>query len=130
MPKRALVIDTIATHRIRLSALLEAAQYAVETLDKYDGGPQELQTYDIVLLGVPHERPGQLIAALARNLRGSDIPLLCLDSKSSPLRRVLAMRAGARDVLATNAPDDLVLAMVRSLIRQGEAEPVLVAGTN
>lgn len=122
MPKRVLVIDAIATHRIRLSALLDAAQYAVDTAEDHSRAPQPLQSYDIVLLGLPRERPGQLIAAVVQNLRGGDAPILCFDRTTSPLRRLLAMRAGGRDVLPANAPDDLVLALVRSLIRQGEAE--------
>ncbi|MEL7150429.1 MAG: diguanylate cyclase [Pseudomonadota bacterium] len=122
MPKRALIIDKIATHRIRFAALLEAARYAVETAQDCDALSADLLDFDIVVVGLPDGRPGREISTVAEGLSGTATPLLCLDQKSSPLRRLLALRSGADEILPRNAPDDLVLALVRSLIRQSEAQ--------
>jgi len=122
MPKRVLVIDAIATHRIRFAALLETARYKVDTASDCFGLQSNLSGYDIVLVGLPDDRPGELIATVAKALQGRNTPMLCLDSKNSPLRRMLALRAGAQDIIRSQSPDDLVLALVRSLIRQAEAE--------
>ncbi|MEO1536798.1 MAG: diguanylate cyclase [Pseudomonadota bacterium] len=122
MPKRVLVIDAIATHRIRFAALLENARYKVDTIMAPQALKKPARDYDIVLIGLPDEGPARLITAVNQVLDRPKAPILCLDRKGSPLRRLLAMRAGARDVLPSKSPDDLVLALVRRLIRQGEAE--------
>ena len=122
MPKRVLVIDAIATHRIRFAALLETARYRVDTAADRHELESVRRAYDLVLVGLPDVRPGQLVADVAKILEGTGTPMLCLDGKSSPLRRLVALRAGGRDILPTKSPDDLVLALVRSLIRRGEAE--------
>ncbi len=122
MPKRVLAIDAIATNRIRFAALLESVRYEVQTAAHaagFDGNPRD---FDLVLLGLPNEQPGQAIAGLAMSLKGSTTPILCLDAKSTSLRRLMVLRAGARDILPSKSPDDLLLARVRGLIREGEAE--------
>jgi len=122
MPKRVLVIDAIATHRIRYAAVLEAARYDVDTLALQSHLSFDPRAYDIVLVGAPTERLGHLISSVAKAVQGTRTPILCMDNRCSPLRRLLALGAGARDVLPSKSPDDLMLALVRSLIRQAEAE--------
>ncbi|MCG6882961.1 MAG: diguanylate cyclase [Silicimonas sp.] len=122
MPKSVLVLDAIATHRIRLAALLESAHYSVVTasgVTDFQGNPGD---YDLVLFGLPDDRPGAVVAKLGAGLQGSGTPILCLDARGSPLRRLLVLRAGARDVLPSKSPDDLMLARIRGLIRERETE--------
>lgn len=122
MPKRVLVIDAIATNRIRFAALLESARYVVQTASgtsDVQGSPRD---QDVVILGLPDERPGRAVTRVLAALQGAEVPVLCLDVKNEPLRRLLVLRAGARDVLPSKSPDDLLLSRLRGLIREGEAE--------
>ena len=121
MPKSVLVIDAIATHRIRFAALLESAHYRVVSVPQVNEIHGSLHDHDLIVLGLPDEQPGSALTGLAA-LGGASAPILCLDARRSPLRRLLALRAGARDVLPSKAPDDLLLARVRGLIRESEAE--------
>ncbi|MEM9426827.1 MAG: diguanylate cyclase [Pseudomonadota bacterium] len=121
MQKRVLVIDAIATHRIRFAALLETARYAVRTVSVSEN-IGSLRDCDLVVLGLPSHEPGRVISSVLAQLTGTKAPVLCLDAKCTPLRRLLVLRAGARDVLPSKTPDELLLARVRGLIREGEAE--------
>lgn len=122
MPKRVLVIDSIATHRIRLSALLEDARFQVVAATDMTEFKGSARDFDLVILGLPRHRPAGQISSVAGALQGARIPILALDGSSSPLRRLLALRAGAREILRRQVPDDLLLSRLRGLIREGEAE--------
>lgn len=121
MPKRVLVIDAIATHRIRFAALLETARYSVRTLSESES-IGTLCDHDLVVLGLPSDEPVRVLSSVLTQLSGAKVPVLCLDAKCTPLRRLLVLRAGARDVMPSKIPDALLLARVRGLIREGEAE--------
>ncbi|MEO0918605.1 MAG: diguanylate cyclase [Pseudomonadota bacterium] len=121
MPKRILVIDGISTHRIRLSALLGEAGYQVATARDLFEVQGAIGQNDLVVVGVPEDGLGQLTAQVVTALQGANCPVFCLDGKLSPLRRLLMLRAGARDALPYRASDELILAMARRLIREGEA---------
>ncbi len=122
MQRSILVIDAIATNRIRFAALLESARYKVSSACALTEYPGNLDDHDLILLGLPDDHPGAALAELGPMIRRSNVPVLCVDRKTSPLRRLLALRAGARDVLPSKSPDDLLLARLRGLIREQEAE--------
>ncbi len=122
MPKSVLVIDAIATHRIRLAALLESGRYATSVAPAMADFPGNLDDLDLIIVGLPDDRLGNAIASLGSQVQNLSVPVLCLDGNGSPLRRLLVLRAGAREVLPSKSPDDLLLARVRGLIREGEAE--------
>ncbi|MDA8584911.1 diguanylate cyclase [Rhodobacteraceae bacterium] len=123
MPKCLLIIDPVPTNRIRLSAVFEAAQYDVVTVETpHDATRFDLPDPDLVILGVYNEQPVKALASLKRTGIASDVPVFCLDADASPLRRLQALRNGAREMLARSTPDALLLARLRSLIREGDAE--------
>lgn len=121
MAKSVLVIDPVATNRIRLAAFLEGAGYDVSTAQSVPEVDSVHTAPDLVILGLS-DRPAQTIASLATLQIAVGTPLLCLDSDPSPLRRLLILRAGARDVLPRATPDALLRARLRSLIREGDAQ--------
>lgn len=121
MAKFVLVIDPVATTRIRLSALLEAAQYDVACVPEISELRGQTREPDLVLLGLG-DRPGRDIARLSTLALPENTPLLCLDSTPSPLRRLLAFRAGAREVLPLSTTDTFLRARMRGLIRDGDAQ--------
>ena len=121
MAKNVLVIDPVATNRIRLSALLEGAQYEVASAPSVGEVVALRAEPDLMILGLA-EKPAQSIASLATLQISADTPILCFDSDPSPLRRLLVLRAGAREVLPRTTPDALVRARLRGLIREGDAQ--------
>lgn len=123
MPRSLLVIDPVSVNRIRLAAILESAQYAVATAETPQEASRLLEAEpDLVLLGVQTESPGKAIEEVRREPGLSEAPVLCIDSSPSPMRRLQALRAGARDILQRAMPDGLLLARMRGLIREGDAE--------
>lgn len=121
MAKTILVIDPVTTNRIRLAAMLEEAQYDFAMAPSVSEVAPLACEPDLIILGLT-EKPAHAISGLASLQLPSDTPLLCLDSDPSPLRRLLVLRAGARDVLPRTAPDALIKARLRGLIRDGEAQ--------
>ncbi len=123
MPKCLLIIDPLPTNRIRLSAVFEAAQYDVFAIDSpHDTARFEHPDPDLIVLGINGDQPVKALAAVKSSGIAPDIPVFCLDTDASPLRRLQALRNGARDMLARSVPDALLLARLRSLIREGDAE--------
>lgn len=123
MPKCLLIIEPVLTQRIRLSAVFEAAQYDVFTIENpQDPARFEHPDPDLIVLGIGREQPVKSLVSLRVSGIASDVPIFCIDADASPLRRLQALRHGARDMLARSAPDALLLARLRSLIREGDAE--------
>lgn len=123
MPKCLLVIDPVSTNRISLVAVFGAAQYDVMSAASPEEVPRVVAGVDpdMVVLGIQSEHPAEAILRLKSEPRLADTPLLCIDSDASPMRRVLALRAGARDMLPRSLPNSLLLARMRGLIREGDA---------
>lgn len=118
MPKSVHVIDPVAINRIRLAATLETGQYDVTTSATVEALMRGGTEPDLVVLGLGEDAPGAALGAL----RHSAAPVLALDDDPTPLRRLTALRTGAREVLPRRLPDALLLARLRGLIRDGEAE--------
>ncbi len=121
MSKCVLVIDPVSTNRIRLSAVMEAAGYRVISAPSAADIARPLPDPDLVVLGLS-DRPAKEIASLTTLQIAEQTPLLCIDGTPSALRRLLALRAGARDVLPRKTPDTFLRARMRGLIREREAQ--------
>lgn len=123
MPKSLLVIDPLPTHRIRLAAILEAAQYDVTAVASIAEVAQLAVTCrpDLVLLGLHDVSPASSLDGLRAAGIGPDVSVFCLDTVLTPERRLQALQAGARELMPLVLPDTLLLARVRSLIREGDA---------
>lgn len=117
-----LFIDAIATNRIRFSALLETAHYRVTVAASPNDVVDDICVFDIVVLGLPDDKPGSAVASIQTKSPLSAPPILCLDRRHSMLRRLISLRAGARDVLPRKSPDNLLLSRIRSIIRDSDAE--------
>ena len=121
MAKRLLVVDPLLTNRIRLAAALTAAQYDVETVGSLFEHAADAPDPDIIILGT---NPETLMGTLSESTlatRYAKTPIFCVDSEASPEGRVNALRAGAREILARPLPDSLLLARLRSILRESEA---------
>lgn len=121
MVKRLLIVDPVSTNRIRLAAALSAAQYDVETVSSFDDVPGSDLEPDVIVLGTHSDHPTDVIAELrAAPPNFENVPLLCVDADASPVRRLHALRAGAREILSRSLPDTLLLARLRSMIRESD----------
>ena len=123
MPKRLLLVDPIPTHRIRLKAALRAAQYDITSVDRIAcvTGAICAAPVDLILLNTSGTDPAQSMARLVRALGPTDTPILCRDDEAGPLRRMQALSTGAWDMIATGIPETLLLARLRSILRDAEA---------
>lgn len=117
MAKRLLIVDSVSTNRIRLAATLSAAHYDVETLGSLSEQPAASFDPDMIILGSGAEDLGRH----ATQFVSSKTPILRVDSDASPMRRIKALRAGAREILAHPLPDSLLLARLRGILRESEA---------
>ena len=122
MPKSVVVLDPVAVNRIRLASVLEAGRYAVTTVATTAELASLTAEPDIVVMGVVGDPPHRAVAEALASLGRPEVPLLVQDADPSPLRRLAALRAGAREVLPRDIPDAFLLARLRGLIREGEAQ--------
>ena len=127
MPKRLLVIDPIPTHRIRLKAALRAAQYDIASVDRIAcaSGAVASAPPDLIILNTSGIDPSNVMGRLRQALGPGHAPVLCRDDAAGPLRRMKALSTGARDMVATRVPDALLLARLRGILRDHEAEAEL-----
>lgn len=121
MAKCVFVIDPVSVNRIRLSAVLEGAQYDVVSAASISEVPGHARDPDLIVVGLT-DRPARDIARLKSAPIPKNTPLLCIDPSPSSLRRLLALRSGARDVLPRNTTDTFLRARIRGLIREGDAQ--------
>ena len=94
MTKYVLVIDPVATNRIRLSALLEEAQYDVVSAPSVAEVSALQCEPDLIILGLS-DKPSKTIASLATLQIPADTPLLCLDSDPSPPAAIAGAACGS-----------------------------------
>jgi two-component system, cell cycle response regulator len=129
MSGRILIVDSIATNRILLRAMLQAAHYDVTPCASIAEatGQIALQRPDMVILDVCQE-PDAALALCARMRAEADlssIPLIATLSGDYNHRhapsRIAALRAGADDVIDKSAPDAFLQARIRSLLRARHA---------
>ena len=124
MASRILVIDEIPTTRMLVSSLLSANQHEViakccvrEAVDNADPS-----AFDVILLRTDGGDAAEMIASLAHvaapNEAAGHPPILCLDRGATPERRLAALTSGARDLFGYPVSDNLLLARLRSILRE------------
>jgi two-component system cell cycle response regulator len=127
MPKRLLLIDPIPTHRIRLRATLRVAQYDVTSIDRIACAKNAVaaDAPDLILLNTSGAEPTQMLTRLEKALGATGVPVLCRDEDAGPERRMRALANGARDMIAAKVSIPMLLARLRGLLRDSEAEAEL-----
>jgi two-component system cell cycle response regulator len=123
MPGRILIVDEVPTNRIVLKVKLAVASYDVVQADTLAAAAASIavRTPALVILS---DRLGGSDAALhfLRKLRGdpatSPVAVMVLGQEIAPDRRLALLSAGADDVLQFPLDEGVLLARVRSLVRQ------------
>ena len=122
MSGKILIVDELATNRIVLKVKLSAAFY--EVFQAGTGGEAlKLATKhqpDLILASTDLSDIGS--SEFIRALRGSEeidpVPVVLVLTQNTPEARVAALRAGASEVMAKPVDESLLLARLRSLLRQ------------
>lgn len=126
MSGRILVIDSVATSRIVLKVRLEAAQYQVFPVATLAEALTAAATMspDLVLMDMTALADG--VAAFVANLRRlpdlSRVPVIGYGRFDRAADRIAMLHAGADGLLAKPLSDNLLLAQIRCLLRQRDAE--------
>ncbi len=125
MSTRILVADSIPTHRISRTALLEGFQYDVMSVSCLSDLELTCATFrpELVILGSLTTPPAMSIKLLRdweakKGLEAA--PVLCILEDTDHQLRLIALKSGARDVLPSPVPDTLMLASVRRILREAE----------
>ena len=121
MNKRILVVDSVPTERIKLRVLLRAAQYDVDSVETIDALKDiTLSKLDGIVLDTSSGEPDQTIRRLRKHVGSAAVPILCRDGDAGPVRRIAALAAGAVDVVPMRAPEALLLARLRVMLRDAD----------
>lgn len=136
MPGRVLIIDDLATNRIILKVKLSAAYYEVVQAASPEDAVAQMSTLrpDLILLGshvADRQKHDDTNTPQAHALAHSIQMLQKRDDGAAPTpvvvmvgddadkgTRIRALQAGATDVLARSLDDQILLAKMRSLMRQ------------
>lgn len=132
MAGHILIVEATSSQRIQLRGLLVAAHY--DTLPSPDSATA-LQLMaesrpELVLLGasIPRHDRLALLAAIRDRSETAAVPVIMLTDTADPEPRLAALRAGADDVLHRDTEPGLLLARIRSLLRERDATSDLRLG--
>jgi two-component system cell cycle response regulator len=128
-----LIVDDLATNRIVLKVRLSSTPYRVvqagtarEALRLATAEPPDLILANARLDGQSAE---PLLRALRRVERLAHVPVVLLQSEDDTPKRLALLRAGADEVLTKPVSEPLLLARLRNLLRQRNAEEELIGQT-
>lgn len=120
MQGTVLIVDGVSTNRIMLKVQLSAAYYRVVQADRLDGICETIArcSPDLIICAaqLPDGHASDL-SALLRQKPGETAPLLVLTPQNDRQAQILALRAGADDVISQPIDDLLFQARIRRLIR-------------
>lgn len=120
MLRRMLIIDEVATRRNRLQTRLQAAFYDVCASGSLREALSQLrdQPPDLVLLSGALTEGASVFDLLRRQAGQAGLPILALQPEDSARGRLKSLLAGASEVISPDAPTPLLMAQIRSLLRQ------------
>ncbi len=125
MAGRILIVDSVATNRIVLKVKLASAFYQVE---QASGGAEAMAQMDhtppaIVLLG--GDLPDMTVRAFCRRMRARDgnaqIPVIVVADAPTRAARLEFLKSGVDEVICRPQDDAVLLARIRSLLRNHDA---------
>ncbi len=126
MSGKILIVDEVATNRIVLKVKLSAAYYDVHqarTAPEALAMAERMQP-DLILASA--DLSGMDSADFIKAIRGSaameNVPVVLIQSQNTPMARLGALQAGANVVLAKPIDELILLARLRSILRQRHLE--------
>ena len=124
-----LIIDGVATNRIVLKVKLLASQYRIRPCATLDEARAEIAASlpDLILLDTSNdaEQMHAFCQSLKADANTNLIPIIATGGFKTPRDRVVALEAGADDVLTKPFDDHILQARIRSLLRGRDARQEL-----
>ena len=121
MQGKILIVDAIATNRIMLKVKLQKAYYVVvqasTMAEAIVAAKAELPDLVISALSLPDGGAADLCHSLQRVPSIAQIPVLAIGCQPGKAERITTLQAGVHDVIQQPVNETLLLARVRSLIR-------------
>lgn len=122
MAGRILILDSVATNRIVMRVKLTAANYDVVCCATQAEASSLIATDrpDLILINMadPVEDNHAFCQSLRSGSATSAIGIICIGVADTSRARIAALESGADDVLTRPMSDSLMLARIRSLLRQ------------
>ena len=122
MAGRILILDSVATNRIVLKVKMTAAQYEVSSCGSHEEAERLIKSKkpDLLLINMsdPVEDRHGFCRKLRANPQTSSIGIICVGVTDTTRARFAAIDSGADDVLPRPISDTLMMARIRSLLRQ------------
>ena len=121
MAKKVMVVDDSRTMRQQVGIILTAAGFEViEADDGIDGLEKIQQTADLAMvlcdINMPRMDGLDMLAAVKRDPRFTDLPFLMLTTEGQPALITRAKQSGARGWIVKPFKPDLLVAAVRRLV--------------
>jgi two-component system cell cycle response regulator len=122
MAGKILIVDDVATNRIVLKVRLGAVFHETFLAADGAGALRQVREHHPDLLLLDLELPDMdgiaVLLALRADPASRDLPVIVHTATANPEARLAALRAGADDVIAKPADEQLLLARIRSLLRR------------
>lgn len=122
MSGKILIIDELATNRIVLKVKLSAAYYDVFQARNGQEALGLIERFQPDLILASTDLSDFDSTAFVRAVRGTeasaDVPVVLILAKDTPEARIAALKAGANEVMTKPVEESLLLARLRSLLRQ------------
>ena len=120
-----LIVDAVATNRIVLKVKLASAHFgvtqAVTGRDAVQAALRDRPDMIIANAALPDLSSRDMIAALRAHPDLTNIPVVLLLNVNTQELRLSALQAGADDVITQPLDERILLARIRSLLRQHHA---------
>lgn len=125
---RLLLVEDELKLAASLTKVLQGQGYAVDVFNDGQQGYFQAATenYDLILLdiGLPTMDGLQICTALRQE--GNSTPILMLTARDDTADKIVGLDGGADDYLVKPFQVDELLARIRSLLRRGKSDPVIL----
>ena len=125
---RILLVDDEVKFAQSLQKVLESQRYTVEVVhDGQDGYDlAAVETFDLLLLDVSLPKLNGVELCQRLRAEGNTAPILMLTARDTTADKILGLDSGADDYLVKPFEVEELLARMRSLLRRGKADPVIL----
>ena len=125
---RILLVDDEVKFSQSLQKVLESQRYTVEVVhDGQDGYDlAAVETFDLLLLDVSLPKLNGVELCQRLRAEGNTAPILMLTARDTTADKILGLDSGADDYLVKPFEVEELLARMRSLLRRGKADPVIL----
>ena len=116
------IIEDSTQGRLLLGSLLSAGHYKVETVSLEDcPSARSNVAPNLIIVGPSFAEPEKVLEMISRSGLSAGVPVLVLARFLDAAKRLKLILKGAREVLEYPLTDSLLLARIRTLLREADA---------